>query len=156
MPVAGEEDVLRLEVAMDDAALVRRGQPARELRAEVERAARRDGPFANPRAQRLAFQQLGDDVALLAFDADVVDGQNVGMVEHPRRPRLLLEPSQRLGVVDQRARQHLDRHVALQPRVLRTVDLAHPARPDRRNDFVMTELGACREHGRTLLEESCC
>ena len=51
------------------------------------------------------------------------------------RPRAT--PTRRVG-------QHLDRHVALEPRVPRPVDLAHPARAERRDDLVGTEASSRR------------
>ena len=42
-------------------------------------------------------------------------------------------------------REDLDRDRALEPRVLRLVDLAHPARADRRDDLVGAEAGAGSE-----------
>ena len=46
------------------------------------------------------------------------------------------------GFADQVLGQHLDRHVAAEPRVLGAVDLAHAARAERGDDFVGTEAGA--------------
>ena len=48
--------------------------------------------------------------------------------------------AQAIGVLRERRRQHLDRHLAPEPRVLRPVDLAHPARAERREDLVGAEL----------------
>ena len=45
---------------------------------------------------------------------------------------------ERVGVVEV-LRQHLDRDVALEPRVARAVDLAHAARAERRQDLVRAE-----------------
>ena len=78
------------------------------------------------------------------------------MVEHPRRPRFLLESAQRLGIIDQRPREDFDRHVAGEARVLRAIDLAHPAGADGGNDFVGAERRTGGEHARTLLEERGC
>ena len=90
---------------MDDAALVRRGQAARELPGVVDGLARRQrAVLAETRAQRLAFEELRDDVALIALAAEVVDGEDVRMVEHPRGARLLLEAPQGVGIVREAAR----------------------------------------------------
>jgi len=48
------------------------------------------------------------------------------------------------GVVGQRRRQGLDGHVTVQARVVRAVDLAHPARANRRRDFVGPQVSAGR------------
>src|SRR5215472_17934394 len=45
------------------------------------------------------------------------------------------------------SRQNLDRYSAVEPRVAGAVDLAHPARSERSNDFVRPEFGArCEDH----------
>ena len=48
-------------------------------------------------------------------------------------------------------RQHLDGDVAPEPRVARAVDLAHPARPERRRDLVRPEAGPGREGHRPFV-----
>jgi len=73
------------------------------------------------------------------------------MIEHPGRPRFLLEPPQRVGIVGEVARQHFHGDVAAQARILRAVHLAHAARTDGREDLVRTEHPARSKHGR----ESC-
>ena len=67
---------------------------------------------------------------------DVVDRDDVGVVQRRGRPRLLLETLQTPGVRGQLRRQHLDRHLARQPRVARPVHLSHPARAQGREHFV--------------------
>src|ERR1019366_1673591 len=81
----------------------------------------------------------------------VVDGQDVGMVEHPGRSRFLLEPPQRLDIPGEIAREDFDRDVAAEAGILRSVHLAHSARADGREDLVRTEHRARSKHGR----ESC-
>ena len=149
--IAGDEEILRFQIAMDDVPLVRGGEPASDLRRVIERLARRYRTLPNPRAQRFAFEQLRNDVVESAFVADVVDGQDVRMVEHAGRARFLLETAQRIGVGRKIARQNFDRDVALQARVLRAIHLAHAARADGHENFVRTEQRARGKHG----SESC-
>ena len=130
-PFARDEDVLRLQVAMDDALVVRRGEAARDLGRVVDRLARRQRRAVDPRAERLAFEQLGDDVGSAVVAADVVDREDVRMIEHPGRARFLLEASKPIGIVSERAGEDFDRDVAREARVLRPIDLAHPAGTDR-------------------------
>ena len=76
--VAGDEDVLGLEVAVDDALLVRGRQPLRDLQPPSSIALRGgSGPRARARAQRLALEQLGDDVRRAVVRADVEDRDDV-------------------------------------------------------------------------------
>ena len=60
--VAREEDVLGLEIAMDDAAGVRRRQAARDLQRDVERRVDGKRAGAEPRAQRLALEAFRHEV----------------------------------------------------------------------------------------------
>ena len=58
---------------------------------------------------------------------------------------LALESGERFGVAGELVGQDLDRDVALQPRVARPVDLAHPARAERGEDLVGAEAGTGRQ-----------
>jgi hypothetical protein len=140
--VVAREDhqVLGLEIAVRDPLRVRRGQPARDLDRVLDGLPRWDGAFRQPRAKRHAVEKLTDDVgepaAVGVRRSDVVDRHDIRMVELARGARLALEPPEAIGVFGQRPRQHLDRDVALQPRVPGAIDLAHPAGADQRLDFV--------------------
>ena len=92
--VAGDEDVLGLQVAVDDALVVRGGEAAGDLDGVVDGLARRQRRGADARAQRLAFEQLRDDVGRAVVAADVVDGEDVRMIERAGRACFLLEPAQ--------------------------------------------------------------
>ena len=64
--IAGEEEVLRLQIAMDDATLVRRGESARDLHGVVDRLAFRHG--AVPQALACARELLlAERAALVAI-----------------------------------------------------------------------------------------
>ena len=107
-------------------------RPVGDLEGVVDRLARRELPARERRAQRLALEQFLDDVGRALLRPDVVDGGDVGVVQDPRGPRLLLEPAQPVGVGGEGRRQDLDRDLAPQPRVPRPIDLAHPPRAERR------------------------
>ena len=77
--------------------------------------------------------------------ADVVDRDDVRMVQGRRRARLLLEPREPVRSAESSCGQHLDRHLAAEPRVPRPIDLAHPAGAKRRDDFERAEASARRE-----------
>ena len=57
----------------------------------------------------------------------------------------LLEATEPLGIRRGRRVQHLDRHVALQPRIARPIHLAHSASAERAEDFVRAEMNARRK-----------
>ena len=70
---------------------------------------------------------------------DVVERADVRMRELRDRFRLALEALADLGRRRHVRRQHFHRDRPLQPRVLRLVDLSHPAGAERRQDLVGTQ-----------------
>jgi hypothetical protein len=99
MPVFGDEEVLRLEVAMNDAFLVRRCQSMRDLNAVINRFANRDWTALQQLAQRAAFQQLGNQIRCAFEGSELVNGENVGMVEDCCCLRLLFESPQPVRIL---------------------------------------------------------
>ena len=97
-PVVGDEQVLGLQVAMDDALVVRGREAVGDLHGVVDGLAHRQRARAEPIAQRLALEQLRDDVRRAVLLADVVDGEDVRMIERGGRLRLLLEAAEAIGV----------------------------------------------------------
>lgn len=89
--VFGDEEVLRLQVPMDDSFVVGCGETLRRLEGVVDGLSRREPSIGQYFAQRLSFQKLADDVRRSLVRPDVVDGNDVGVVEDTRSPRLLLE-----------------------------------------------------------------
>ena len=64
------------------------------------------------------------------------------MIQRGEGLGLAFEPRETLGVLGERVRQDLDRHLATQRRVRGPVDLPHAAFPERRGDLVHAEAGA--------------
>ena len=96
-------------------------------------------PVGERLTQRRALEQLGDDVGLIVVGADVVDGEDVGVVQGRGRAGFLLEAAQAIGIAGPERRQHLDRDIAVEPRVARPVDVAHASGAEGREDLVRTE-----------------
>ena len=150
-PVFGDKDVLGLEVAMDDAFLVRCSKAARELLRVVHRLADRDARReAVPEflAQRLAVEQFHHEIRRALVRADVVDRDEVRMVQCPGSARFLLEAAQSPGVRRDFVGKDLDRDVAADPRVTCAKHLTHPSRSDAASDLVRTDTTPGRQaHG---------
>src|SRR5687767_5330762 len=91
-PLAGHEEVLRLQVAMDDAPTVGGREAARDLLRMAEGAADREPLAPHELAEAVAFEKLGDEVGAAVSMADVVNGEDVRVVECGDRAGLLLEP----------------------------------------------------------------
>src|SRR5437870_3808955 len=97
--IFGDEDVLRLQVAMDDPFLVRSRQTMRNLDRIVDRFALRLRRAAQSFAQRLTFEQFRDDVRRTVVHADIVNLQNVRMVQGTRSLCFLLESPQSILIL---------------------------------------------------------
>ena len=154
---AETRDVLRLDVAMDDADFVRRREP-------FENAARdRDGlddrkPAASfqARAERLAFEPLHHEVRnVRARHAGVGDGDDVRMLETSERALLVAEPRDDVVSPREIAQEGLEHEALAELEVLDVVDEAHAAsaeKPDHPvsstgNDFTRAEF-ACSHASR--------
>ena len=86
--VARDEDVRRLEIAMDDAALMECVEGAQDRQGDSGCLGQGDGPLREPHVERLAVEQLHcdeDPLANLVYLVDLADG---GMVHARRGPRL--------------------------------------------------------------------
>jgi hypothetical protein len=69
------------------------------------------------------------------------------MLQHPRRPRLLLEAPHAVVILREFRGQNLDRHLAPDASVARAKDFTHTAGAERAGDLVRTEAGAgCEGH----------
>ena len=139
--IVGEEEVLRLKVAMDNALLVGGGEATGDLLAVVDRFARSKWTIAQAVAERLAFQQFGDYIGRAMVSAnvrftDIKDRKDVGVVEGGRGAGFLREALQAVGVGGKRRGQNLDGDVALQAGVAGAVHLAHSTCTERRLNFV--------------------
>ena len=137
-----DPEVLGLQVAMDNTFLVGRREALGHLDRELRRLAGRQGAALEPRAQRLALEELHHDVERLSLRREIVDAEDVRMVQRGHGLGLALESGQRVAVLREVLGQHLHRHETIQPGVLGLKDLAHPARTERREDLVGTETGA--------------
>ena len=145
--VPGDEDVLWLEIAMNDSAFVRCGEPVRDLEGQVDHLANRDRAAIHSPAKRLAFEHLGHDERHARIGADVVHRKNIGMVQRRGSAGFLLESMETIDVSGKRGGQHLDGDVAPEPRIVGAVDLSHSAAAQRRKDFVRAEPSAgCEGH----------
>ena len=74
--------------------------------------------------------------------ADIMDGADVRVVQAGEGLGLALEPLSQVRIGRDMLRKHLDGNRAIEPRVTRLVDLAHPARADLGDDLIGSEAGA--------------
>src|SRR5262249_30520458 len=77
--------------------------------------------------------------------ADVVNGQNVGVIESACGPSLLLETLQARGIRGDAGRQNFNRHVTSDAGISRAIDLAHASGPEETDNLVRAEYSP--DHG---------
>ena len=155
-PVRAQNDVLRLQVAVNDVLIVRRfervGQLARDRqRVDLQRAAARRRGTAlrtapgDDRRQRRAVDELHDQRQAAAGVLDAVDLRDVRMVQRGEDLGFALEARQPFLIGSEGRGKDLDRNAALQPGIARAVDLAHSAGAEQRVDVVDADAGAWGE-----------
>ena len=135
-----EEDVVRLEIAVNDAGDVRGAEPVEQLehhrrgdRWGVRRPARLDAL-----RERLAVEELHDHVPLAARElAEIEHLDDVLGADVSRRLGLALEPLARRRVVRDARVQHLDGHAMANADVLAFVDRTHTALAEQPDDPVL-------------------
>ena len=135
-PVLGvgrEEDVRRLEVAMDDAGRVRRVAAPQHSRTRDARPRARGGSWPRARCsrrERRAAHVLHDEEGRIADD-EVEEARDVGMLDGRDRLGLVLEALAELGVGEQLGLEQLDRDAQADGQVLGDEHLAHGAVAER-------------------------
>ena len=98
--------------------------------------------LADPVAQRLALEQLHDGDGHAADDRQLVDREDVRVRQRRDGADFGLEPAPHLGIGGDVVRHDLERDVASEPRIARAIDVPHPAGAERRDDFVLCEMGS--------------
>ena len=142
------EDVLGLQVPMDDAFLMGRGEAPGDLQRVVDRLHLDERAAVEPRAKGVSLEKLRHGVGNAPGVAELVDRQDVRMRQRGHGFRLALEARVRFRVEREVLRKNLDRDLAVEGRVAGPVDLSHPSGPDRRKHLVVSEVRAGGErHG---------
>ncbi len=138
-----DQDVGRLQIAMQNAAVVCRRETGAELACELERLVRWQ-PANAPQQRReiLAVDVLHREEVLAADFADVVDAAHVRMGDLPREPDFLMEARQPVGAMRDILRQELERDGLSKLQVFSSIDFAHAAAAQQSDDAV-----AAGQHG---------
>src|SRR5581483_2071921 len=142
MPVARDENILRLEIAMQNAVIVGGRKSANDLQRIVNRLAYGKRSAAQARPQGFTFKQFRDDVRRIVLAANIKQRQNIRMVKRSRGSRLLLKAAQALWIAARARRQNLNGNFASQAWIARPVNLTHSARSQFGKNFVGTEFAA--------------
>ena len=140
----GDQNVFRLDVAMQDARRMRDGQTVGHADQELHDLPPRPPALSGPILQRAAVHVLDDQILTTVFGAGFEHRQDVWMVERRGGLRLLLEALEYQRIGDP-VGEHLDRHRTRQSRVMSAIDFAHAAGADPFDDFVEAESSARSE-----------
>src|SRR6185312_16714921 len=126
--VAVEQDVLRLDVAVNEPLVVREGEPARDLQRQRNRLSNRERPFAvHELLQVLTVDVLEDDELASVLLTAVDYRDDVGMRELGDRPGLAPKPLHVVLITSELLMQDLQRDAALEQAVMRPIDARHAA-----------------------------
>ena len=92
--------------------------------------------------QCLAFDQFEDERVGLTAVLEPIDRRNVRVVERRQHLRLAREACDAIGIEGKGVGNDLQRDVAIQLGIARTIPLAHAAGTEGGKDFIRAESGA--------------
>src|SRR2546429_3710951 len=142
-PARQQHDVARLDVAVDDAALVRVAEAVGHLLGDIDRLDGGDRALQHPGAELDSLEKLHRHVGEVVFLPEIVDGDDMGMRELARglgfEEETLVEFLAPFRVV--RKDDGLQRDDAVESRVLGLVDDPHRAAAQLAEDLVAADLG---------------
>ena len=128
-----EEDVVALQVAVNDAEVVRAGERGAHLLEDIDAARERHRSARQLARERHADEVLHDEVELALFGlTDVVDVDDVRVVDAVGGARFAQHPGAQVGLAAQVRADELERDDAVDEHVTGAIDDAHPALADAR------------------------
>ena len=138
---------------MDDPFFVRRREGIGHGDADVEHLRQGEPPGGKRPVEALPVHQLHGQEVGAGLLLDGVEGDDVRMAQGGDGLRLALEALQPVGVGGHVRRQDLQRHLAVELRVLCQEDGAHAALANLADDAVVSEaLSGLQGHARVLVE----
>ena len=144
---AVEHDVRRLEVAVDDAAVVRGGEARADLARQLDRAVLRKAADATEQRREILAVDVLHRQERVAFElADVVHAAHVGMRDLPRHADFRMELRQPRRIAIERLGEELQRDRLAELQIVGPIHLAHTAPTEAPDDPVAAvEDGSGRE-----------
>ena len=132
-------DVRGLEIAVDDALLVRRFERLGDLRRDRPGVGQRQRSLRDPIGKCRARHKLEHERMHSSAVFEAVDVADVRMIERREHLRFTPEAGEAAWIVRDGGQQDFDRDVAIELRVARLVDLAHAARADPHRERVRAD-----------------
>src|SRR5579885_2997960 len=99
---------------MDYVLFVGSDQTTRDLGGIVHGLSNRNWPIRKTLAQRMALQELRNNIRSAVVHTDVINGHDIGMAESGGRARLLFKPAQTVAVLGERRLENFYRDIAPQ------------------------------------------
>ncbi len=145
-PLLVEQNVLGLDVAVDDAFVVRKLERLADLRDDGQRLLGRKPAGALDLPQIAAVHEFHYEVVQGARLAEVMHRDDVRMVQARQGAGFAVEPLGKARVARGGGRQDLQRHQPVQIWLARLIDGAHAALADELKDFELgKQLGEVRD-----------
>ncbi len=143
LPARQQHDVARLDVAVDDAPLVRVAEAVGHLLRDIDRFDDGDRTLQHLGAELDSLEKLHRHVGEIALLAEIVDGDDMGMGELAGGPGFEEKPLVELLAPFHLVRKNdgLQRHGAVESRVLGSIDDPHGAAAQLAEDLVAADLG---------------
>jgi hypothetical protein len=138
-------DVRGLQIAMNNALLVRRSQRFSNLLRDRNAFVERHRALGNAICKRRPFDELHDQSPGAVRFFKAVNCRDVGMIQRCENLGFTLEARRSLGVTCERLAQDLQRDIALEPRVTRAIHLAHAARSEQADDLIRSNTTSSRQ-----------
>ena len=127
---------------MRDLLLVRGGQRVGERQRELEESRQRQAAGRNQRVERLALDELHRQETDAVGFLGRVDGDDVRVIEGGDGAGFAREAFEPRRIAGHVGRQHLERDVAAEPRIVRAIHLAHAACAERGDDLIRADAGS--------------
>ena len=137
LPPPVDENVLRLEIAMDDALIMRRLQPLADLPEDVDDARQRQASFASQQGREvLTIDILHRQELDAAGFAEVVNAQDVFVSDVAGELDLALESIEDRRMAGEIEADHFQGDVAVELAIAREINLTHTALAEPLHDVV--------------------
>ena len=137
-PIRAQLDVGRLQIAMDDALLVRGLQGVGDLSRDIDRLVDRQRAVLEPLGERRSLDQLERRAPNGARLFDTVNPRDVRVIESGEHLCLALESRKSIRLRRHAFGKELDGDIAMQLRVAGPIDLAHSAFAQLVQDAIRT------------------
>jgi hypothetical protein len=140
--IRSELDIRGLQIAMDNAPLVRRFERFGDLLRDWQHLIDGDRAARDPLGKVFALDQLHDQRRDAVGLFDPVDRRDVRMIQRREEFRFALKARQPVRIRRELRWEDFECDLAFQPAVGRAIHLAHAAGSERGDDLVRTQAGA--------------